>query len=245
MLNALLAALLLTTTASAGDLKKRDVKRCQRGEAAACVAVTAVWLGGGPSASEAAAALGASCQAGVLAACDLVAVYDPALEPTPAVLERACGAGVADACVPLIAIALDYGETMDFPPASQLARSLCDTGVGDACALLGRFHEEGKSFTDSASKAASYYRRACDLESQGGCYRLGLLRRDGRGITQSDAEAAALLGGACAAHHASACEVLSESVADEDVLAGCGAGDGVPDIAAGGQGVIVYSGAWL
>lgn len=225
MLTTLLGALLLTSSATAGDLKKRDIRRCQQDDVSACAALTYLWQSESPSSAEAGEALGASCQAGVLVACDLIALSDPAMEPSAESLHRSCQAGIAAGCIPLIANTIDYGGTLDFPLASQQAATLCDLDVGDACALLGRFHEEGKSFTDSASKAASYYRQACDMSSQEGCYRLGLLRRDGRGITQSDAEATALLGGACEAGHADACEAISATVADEDVLAGCGAGN--------------------
>jgi len=134
--------------------------------------------------------------------------------------EKACAAGVQDACSELTEI-LYWGHPAvpkDQARATELMKSLlpylkaaCSKGNPRACLRLGAAFADGMGTEVDRARAADLDRMACDGGFIEGCFYLGVAYAKARGVKEDHARAAAMYRRSCEAGYAAGCTELSEA----------------------------------
>ena len=182
--------------------------------------------------AEARRMLDTDCRAGIVSSCRRLAdlLWDRAmsvsesernaeLEEYDRLMDRACQAGDAGACVT---------RSFSLPPAEGRAvrDRLCRKGDGPACGLLANdleFELEHGGPASLAGETLELRRRACNLRYWEACNRLGVQHGRGDHVAQDLLEARLLYDRACGNGHAQACVNLStlegpHSLRERDLL---------------------------
>lgn len=104
-----------------------------------------------------------------------------------AIYERACEAGVGDACA-YLGVALTGADQRD--AQRQAFGRACELQSATGCAHLAYDHASGNGVPRDEALATTLYVKACDLGDAKGCYNVGLMYAEGRGVERDLARAA-------------------------------------------------------
>ncbi len=179
-------------------------KQCDRGHAASCGALGAIFQ-------------------------DRTREYGKAL----AALKKGCDGGDVRSCVNLGGMTFDgVGTKADPVAAAPLFQSGCDGGDAIGCARLGLSYRSGTGVTKDDARAAGLLRKGCDGGNPRACGELGSMMREGAGVAKDDAAATKLLARGCDGGDARSCVLAGEQAeANNAILAsiyfqrGCYGGD--------------------
>ncbi len=217
-----------------GDLRRAQpllARACDRGVAAACLAVADLLTGKAPylqrdigpgAGARIAATYRRACTLGQPDGCvETARLRLGAGESREAasLLEPLCRRGHARACR-FLAHALTTGGTGPQPPgvASALG-SACKGNLAEACVELGLLMIDGSGVPADPAGAGRLFDSACQAGNLRGCGALGLSALHGKGVARDVRRAAELLARGCHAGDPDACEVLAP-LADAGLVPG-------------------------
>src|SRR5271157_3987517 len=132
-------------------------------------------------------------------------------------LDRACNAGVAQACSDLGHL-YDSGPhtsvtdsvAQDIPRALNLYTKACDAGNADGCNSLGFLYNQGRGVPQDFSRAADLYSKGCDKGNGTACYNLASQLMNGDGVKEDKEKARQVLLRGCSWGSNAACEWLKK-----------------------------------
>lgn len=185
-----------------GDLKE-CTEQCDRGEAASCGRLGAIYQGGKGVAADpkrAAVLYDKSCQGGWDAGCaSLGALYvlgegvtrDPSKGTE--LLQKACDAGAVVYC-DFLGKALYFGNMVpkDEARAFPLLVRGCEGGTGGSCYMAGRLLQKGQGVAQDAARGTGFMRKGCDGGDGLACLGYGSALARGNGVQRDPARSAAV-----------------------------------------------------
>jgi TPR repeat protein len=134
-------------------------------------------------------------------------------------LKKGCDGGDARSCTNLgQMVARGVGTKADPAAAMALFENGCNQGDAMGCALLGDGYRNGAGVSRDDARAAALYRKACDGGNASSCGLLGLMMRSGQGVARDDATGKKLLSRACDGNDARACAAVGEDAEDNNPI---------------------------
>jgi TPR repeat protein len=134
-----------------------------------------------------------------------------------AALRKGCDGGDVRSCTNLgQMIARGVGTRADPAAAMPLFENGCNQGDAVGCALLGDGYRTGAGVARDDARAAALFRRACEGGNAPSCGQLGLMLRAGEGVAKDDATGKKLLARACDGNDAKACDAVGEDAEENN-----------------------------